>query len=125
MTRLGWKNRLKAGIEAGNKSQREVSLAAGFGAGYVNGMINDDKDATIGHLMAVCRAANLSIYKVLGDFEITQEQEEFLRLLKNADEVTQKSILHLLRSARLHAASPAPESALPNQPETTREEFDR
>lgn len=95
-----WKQRLKAGIAANGLSQREVSLAAGLGAGYVNGMINDDKDATIGHLLSVCRAANLSIYKVLGDFDITPETEEFLRLLVNVDEETQKSILHLLQSAR-------------------------
>ncbi len=105
MKMSNWKDRLRAGIEANGMSQREVSLAAGLGAGYVNDMLKNDKDATIGHLLSVCRAANISIYKVLGDFEITPETEEFLRLLMNADEATQKSILHLLQSAKKPVAA--------------------
>lgn len=106
-----WKARLKDGIKANKKSQRAVSIAAGLGPGYVNDMIKNDKDATIGHLLAVCRAAELSIYKVLGDFDITPQTEEFLRLLTNADEATQQSILHLLQTARREApGSPAPAS---------------
>lgn len=118
MRMSNWKTRLKDGIKANKKSQRAVSIEAGLGPGYVNGMINDDKDATIGHLLAVCRAANLSIYKVLGDFDITPQTEEFLRLLTNADEATQRSILHLLQ-ARSREASGSPSRESQDQQETT------
>ncbi len=100
MKMMNWKQRLETLIEASGRSQREISLAAGRNPGYVNSVINEEKDATIGHLIAVCRAANISIYNVLGGFDITPDTEEFLRLLHSTDEKTQESVLHLLQQAR-------------------------
>jgi transcriptional regulator with XRE-family HTH domain len=80
-----WRDRLAAAIEASGKSQREISLAAGLGPGYVNSIFNDGKEPSVDRLMRVCRSLNVSIYYILGGFDINPETEEFLRLLVRAD----------------------------------------
>lgn len=99
-----WRHRLAAAIDRGGRSQREISLAAGVGPGYVNSLFKDGKEPTLDRLQRVCDAANVSIYYIIGGFDITPETEEFLRLLMRADPSVQQSVLTLLRQAR-HSAS--------------------
>lgn len=106
-----WRDRLAAAIEASGKSQREISLAAGVGPGYVNSIFNDGKEPSVDRLMRVCRSLNVSIYYILGGFDITPETEEFLRLLVRADPEIQKSVLTLLRQARQSGAKAVRRSA--------------
>lgn len=106
-----WRDRLAAVIDSGGRSQREISLAAGVGPGYVNSLFNDGKEPTLDRLQRVCDAANVSIYYVIGGFDITPETEEFLRLLVRADPEIQKSVLTLLRQARHSGAKAVKRSA--------------
>lgn len=116
-----WKLRLAAGIEASGKSQREISLAAGMGPGYVNSLINEGKDATVGHLKAICDAAGFSFYFVIGGFDITPEREEFLRLLEAVNEDARLGVLNLLRLARQPEETPRHAPLSQRQPAPTRE----
>ncbi len=100
-----WRTRLKAGIEAQWKSQREVSLAAGMGSGYVNSLFNEDKDPTVDHLLKVCEAAGLSLYYVLYGVDIDREAEEIIRLLKSSSEGKRAGVLQILRDAQTPEAA--------------------
>lgn len=92
-----WRDRLARSIELTGKSHREISLAAGVGTGYVNSLFNDNKEPGIDKLLKVCNAANVSIYYVLGGFDVTPDKEELLRLLSQVDPEVQQSVLTLLR----------------------------
>lgn len=99
-----WKKRLIDGIEAKGKSQREVSLAAGKGPGYVNSFLKEGKDPTIENLIKVCEAAGLSLYYVLYGVEMSPETEEIIRLLE-ASESKRKALLQILRDGSTSSAA--------------------
>ncbi len=94
----GWRSRLLAAIKASGKSHRELSLAAGMGAGYVNSLFNDHKDPTIKNLMSVCEAVGVSLSYVLYGYEMSAETEEILRLLQKAPEGERDALLRLLQA---------------------------
>jgi transcriptional regulator with XRE-family HTH domain len=105
MTDGDWKARLALGIENSGKSQREISLAAGLGPGYVNSILRESKDPTITNLIKLCEAADLSLYYILVGVDVSREEEDLLRLLTQADSDVKQSVLTLLRSRRSAAAS--------------------
>ena len=45
-----WKNRLQEAIRSSGKSQRDISLKAGMGPGYVNSLFKESKDPTVENL---------------------------------------------------------------------------
>lgn len=93
----GWKERLADGIKAKGKSQREVSLAAGKGPGYVNSLLKEGKDPTIENLLLVCEAADLSLIWVLFGFDMDRETEEIVRELKRESPTGRSGLLQHLR----------------------------
>lgn len=97
MDATGWQTRLIDGIRAKGKSQREVSLASGNGPGYVNSLVKEGKDPTIGNLLDVCRAAGLSLYEVLYGVRMDRETEEIIRELEKASDGKRRALLHILR----------------------------
>lgn len=115
-----WKDRLAKLITDQGKSQRGVSLAAGMGAGYLHSIFKEGKEPTIDHLMRICEAAEVSIYQVLTGFEITPEDEEFLRLLVEADASVRDAVLLILRRDARPSRSPAPPVVQKNQPAAKR-----
>lgn len=98
MSKDNWKSRLIKGIEAQGKSQREVSLAAGRGPGYVNSLLKEGKDPTIENLILVCRAANLSLAYVLFGFEISRETEDIVRALESTSPERRNGLLQFLQN---------------------------
>jgi hypothetical protein len=100
MLLTNWKQRLADGVKASGKSMRKISLDAKLGAGYVNSILNENKDPTIGNLARICEAANLSLYYVLVGADISPQDEDLLTLLLKADDQVKESVLTLLRNAR-------------------------
>lgn len=96
----GWRARLRKAVDASEKSQRDISLKAGMGAGYVNSLFRDGKDPTIDNLMKVCEAVGVSLSYVLYGVQMSQETEEFLRLVQEAPEGERDALLKLLRERR-------------------------
>lgn len=92
----GWKDRLAEGIAKSGRSHRDVSLSAKLNPGYLHSILKEGKDPTVGSLVAICEAVGLSIYFVLGGFDITPEKQRYLELLSGADEADQRSVLQLL-----------------------------
>lgn len=92
-----WRERLADAISRGDKSMREVSLAAGLGPGYVHSILKDGKEPTIEKLIAVCRAADVSLSAVVYGFDLSPETEDLLSLLAQADDEDRDALLKLLR----------------------------
>lgn len=111
-----WKARLEAAIKDCGKSQREISLAAGKGPGYVHSIFIEGKDPTVGNLLKVCQAAGVSVYRVLGGFEMTPENEELLKLLSLADDDLKRSLLLLLQRGVKRAENQGPPAGSERQP---------
>lgn len=95
-----WRRRLSEAIAASGKSQREISLAAGMGAGYVNSLFKENKDPTIENLMKVCAVVGVSLSYVLYGYQISAETEEILQLLEDASPEERVGLLTLLRGLR-------------------------
>jgi hypothetical protein len=92
-----WKRRLEAAIKDSGKSLREISLVAGNGPGYLHSVFMEGKEPTVANLLKICRAANVSIYRVLVGFEMTPANEELLKLLTLADDDLRRSLFLLLQ----------------------------
>ena len=91
-----WRSRLRETLIMKNLSKREVSLAAGAGAGYLHGILDEGKDPTIHKLAAVCSAIPVSLTYILYGFEISPEDEAILSAMHNAPE-KRDAVLTLLR----------------------------
>lgn len=93
-----WRERLKTAIEDSGKSARALSLASGNGEGYVHSVLKG-KDPTIERLMAVCDAIPVSATYVLYGVDVTPEDAELLRTMKESPEA-RAAVLTLLRAHR-------------------------
>lgn len=91
-----WRHRLRETLTAKSLSKREVSLAAGAGAGYLHGILDEGKDPTIQKLAAVCSAIPVSLTYILYGFEISPEDEAILSAMHDAPE-KRDAVLTLLR----------------------------
>lgn len=91
----GWRERLKDALKASGKSMREVSLAAGAGAGYLHGVLEVGKDPTVEKLLAVCQAIPVSALYVLYGVNAQPGDIAILRALQDRPE-TRQGIMALL-----------------------------
>lgn len=116
-----WKRRLEAAIKDCGKSLREISLAAGKGPGYLHSVFVEGKEPTVTNLLKICRAADVSVYRVLGGFEMTSETEELLKLLSLADDDLKRSLLLLLQRGSKRAENQEPPAESEHQPAPKRQ----
>lgn len=100
MTDGAWRNRLLAAIKASGKSQRDISLSSGLGAGYVNSLLKEGKDPTIDNLMKVCQTIGVSLSHILYGYQLSPETEEILSLLEQSTPGERSGLLTLLRERR-------------------------
>jgi ribonucleoside-diphosphate reductase alpha chain len=96
MIESGWRERLEQAIEISGRSNREISLAAGRGPGYLHSLLSEGKDPTIDNLIAICQALNVSLTKILYGVEMSAETEEILALIEGNPEA-RDGILQILR----------------------------
>lgn len=106
-----WKTRLAQGIKANGKSQREVSLAAKLGQGYVNSLLKEGKDPTIENLVKVCAAANLSLSWVLFGVEMSRETEELIQEIERSGPARRAGLLQFLRGEEPSKSPTAPQGS--------------
>lgn len=91
-----WRGRLEAAVKNCGRSRRDISLAAGLGAGYLHSILSERKEPTVASLLKICRATDVSVCRVLMGFEMTPEDEYFLKLANLADDDLKRSLLLLL-----------------------------
>ena len=96
----GWRDRLRAAVEASGKSPRAVSLEAGRAHGYVFSLLSEGKDPTLTNLSAVCRVLGVSLPHILYGQDVTPEGEELLNLVADADPKVVQGVLDILRANR-------------------------
>lgn len=114
----GWRDRLEAAIAETGRSYRDISLSAKpkppskpqLGPGYLHSILKEGKEPTIGNLHAICEAAGISIYRVLGGFDITPEREEFLRVLARSDQEDVQSLMRLFAARQPRSKTRRPPS---------------
>lgn len=93
-----WRERLALAMAARGLKKREVSLAAGLGAGYVHSVLSDGKEPTIDRFLKVCDVIGVSLTHIIYGFDVSAEDEEFLKLLASAPVQERAAMLALLRS---------------------------
>lgn len=62
-----WRVRLAAALDESGKSKREVSIAAGLGPNYIREILKDGKEPSVGNLMAIAAALNVSVSGLCGE----------------------------------------------------------
>lgn len=92
-----WRSRLAASVEESGKSMRKISLDAGLGPGYLHSILSEGKEPTIQNLISVCENVGVSLSYVVWGFDVTAENEEILRLLKDASPDVREGILKILQ----------------------------
>lgn len=93
-----WRMRLAQKIEESGKSLRAISIAIGRGEGYVHSILKDRKNPTAETLGEICTEAGTTLSFVLYGFDISAEDEEFIKLFSQASPAERDVILALLRS---------------------------
>ncbi len=99
MTEL-WRERLIEVIEADPRSLRAISLEAGLGPNYVTQMINENKGPTAAALVKLAETLHVSVTFIFTGAEMTQADEDLLKLAAKMDEVEKTHLLGLLRSRK-------------------------
>jgi len=91
-----WKVRLLEIIEKSGRTQKDISVEAGLGRAYLYGVCREGKEPSVENFLAICKALNVSPAFVLFGWNITEKQQELLRLLGSSDDKTE-AVLTLLR----------------------------
>ncbi len=92
-----WRTRLAAAIEERKLSKRSVSLSAGMGPGYVHSLLSEGKDPSVDNLADVCRIVGVTLPWVLYGYDVSPENERFLRLFEARPDL-REGILKILES---------------------------
>lgn len=75
---------------------REVSLAAGAGAGYLHSILKEGKDPGIERLSAICDQIGVSLPYILYGINITPEDEKIVAAAQRSPQL-RAAVLALLR----------------------------
>ena len=94
-----WRDRLLQATKMARRSQRSVSLGAGFGAGYVNSLLQEGKEPSVDNAIDLCRELGISLTWLIYGIEMDPETEEILALLQEQREA-RAGILQVLRASR-------------------------
>lgn len=57
---------------------REVSMAAGLSAGYLHGILRDDKEPTLDRFIKICKELDVSLAYTLMGLDISAATEELI-----------------------------------------------
>lgn len=98
MAEAGWRQRLSEAVEKSGRSERAISLAAGCGHGYLNSILNTEKDPTLPRLVKICAELKVSLTYIVLGIEQTPTQERLLMLLSELPEAQQEAFLRMAES---------------------------
>ena len=96
----GWRDRLRAAVEASGKSARAISIEANCAHGYVHGIIAEGKSATIDKLDAICEVIGVPLYRVVYGDAYPAQVQEVIALWQATSPETRQAILALLRERK-------------------------
>jgi transcriptional regulator with XRE-family HTH domain len=90
-----WRDRLREAVERKGKSLREISLSAGCGPGYLFDILESTKEPSIGRLMRLADALDVTLPWLLYGTNISAEEERFLRAYAKLSPRQRQAILDL------------------------------
>ena len=90
-----WRDRLREAVDRSGKSLREISLSAGCGPGYLFDILESTKEPSIGRLMRLADALNVSLPWLLYGTDISREDERFIRALAKLTPKQRQAFLDL------------------------------
>ena len=91
-----WRDRLQDVIQKDGRSEREIAKAAGFGHGYLHGLLHEGKTPSFIRLQKLCTALNVSMGYISDGYEISAVTERLLRAFALLPEEKQAAWLALL-----------------------------
>lgn len=93
-----WKARLAEVIAASGKSNRQITLSAGLGPGYLTGVFKEAKEPALDSFFALCDAIPADPVWILFGIDANEDDLAIVRALQ-ADPEKRGAILALIRSA--------------------------
>lgn len=101
--RPDWLKRLIAEIEReaerNRRSYRSMSLAAGFGANYIQQLVTNEKRSPgFDEVVRLCDMLNVSITYIVTGADISHEDEKFIESFRSLSEEQRSRFLGLLES---------------------------
>ena len=93
-------------MESDERSDRQLSIAAGLGENYVQQFKKDSKNTGAQAVIKLCEALGLSPVYVFCGIEITPEDEETIRMLSELPESDKDYFLDYLRLKHSSASIP-------------------
>lgn len=108
--RPDWLERLIAEIEReaerSKRSYRSMSIAAGFGANYIQQLIsNPRRSPGFDEVVRLCEMLNVSITYIVTGADISHEDEKFLGRFRSLSDEQRRRFLGLLESFVSHDPS--------------------
>lgn len=94
---MSWRKRLLDAADASGRSDRDISLKAGFGANALNEIRTTDKAPGVDRVLKLAAEIGVSQSYLFLGLDATLEDEEFLSLLKAAPEDLRSGLLQVLR----------------------------
>ncbi len=95
----GWKQRLWSAIDADERTDRALSLAAGLGPNYVQQMRDRGGAPKIDAAEKLCAVMGISLLYVMTGLPIDEEGEELIRLAAGSSPSQRHHLVQLLRGS--------------------------
>lgn len=94
----GWRERILEAVEADERSDRAISLAAKLGPNFVNELRNTRKQPRADKLLKLIDELKISATYVFTGLDFTPEDELFVQLLRSASPADRALHLDALKS---------------------------
>jgi hypothetical protein len=91
----GWRERLARAAEKSGRSLRDISLKAGMGAGYLHGILVEEKDPTIGNMLKIADQIGVSLSHIIYGIELGADEERLLRFYAQMTPRQKKAFLEM------------------------------
>ena len=93
-----WRERLAEAIRQSGKSERAISLAINRAAGYVHGILKENKEPGIDSFSALADELGVSLAWLLYGAEMSGNSEKLLRLFADLSDEQQADFLRMAES---------------------------
>ena len=94
-----WRRRLIKAIRDSGRSYRSISLACGLGHGYIQSLVEENKEPGVETVLAICAELGISATSVFTGVAMTASTEEVLHRFSVLSESQRNAFLDFLRAS--------------------------
>ena len=80
-----WRDRLRARVDAGGRSMRDISLSAGLSESYLFSVLKKRKDPTMRSIILIMQELETPIVSLFEAADKTQERRRLQQIAEHAD----------------------------------------